>query len=704
MAVVKTINVAITATTEKLEAGLSTSSAAAKRLDAAGAMLDKRMQSLVKQFTHSQVTAEEFGTKVKVLERELDAVAGGFVSVAKAQERANAITAKMATPLDVYNQKTRELDTLRKLGTLTEQQYRNALAATHAEYRAGTKTTTSAAAAIAASNKNVGSLTNSLTVLTAQVPGLSGVSSQLGMIGLVGAPIAAVAAGIGALTLGISSAISEADRVKDISTEIGGDPTELLALEHAARSTGVSIEQLQTGLQRMTTNASAAVSGSKEMQAIFKALKVDARAVTDNTPEAAFSILADAFSAVENPAERARLAVKMFGKGNIELLDTLTLGSKGLAAYREESLTFGNIVTPEAARIADAWEKSWGRVTLALKSGAVALLDTFGPAIEFTLSALEKLSTASVFVGKVLGGDALGAARVAGWEKANVAAMETTATMHSATAAIKTTAAAQAELNKANTAAEQVSKAAAAAESKRWNKVLEDEDKLLSKLRGDLTPKMTPVDTYLSRVKDINDMFDRGKVVLEERNKLLLAAAEIAKRPTEAAKAEMEARHKVTEAVIADRRAVADMAKDSIRALQDKASGVERPTTRKVDNARSEAEAAFRDIQTAASNPVQTAAKVLEARGKWLEKMSSLQRAQSEFTIDRIMHIGDIAKEIQRPPVAALDAGSQAAFAAFRENQQGAKTADLQLAELRKQIKLLERIAKTGIVLAGAGI
>lgn len=631
MAIVKTINVAITATTEKFEAGMTTVSKEARQFDAAGAMLDRRMQAIVKQFTHSQITADQFSSKVQELDRELNAVANGFTSMAKAQERANSVIASMRGPLDAYNAKVKELDSLRKLGTLTEQQYRNALAATHNEYHKGTSTITAASKTLAASSRNAGSLTNSLTALSATVPGLSGVSSQLSTIAMVGAPIGIAAAAISGLALGIGSAISEADRVKDISTEIGGDPTELLALEHAARSTGVSIDQLQTGLQKMTVNASAAVNGSKEMQAVFKSLNVDARAITDSTPTQAFSILADAFVAVENPAERARLAVKLFGKGNIELLDTLMEGSKGLASYREESIQFGNVVTPEAARIADAWEKSSGKIILAFKSSALAMLDIFGPAIEFTMKAMEKLATTAGFLGKIVTGDAFGAAQIAGWEKSTVAASENATAQHTAAAAIKTTSEAQAELNRTNEAA---SAAAAKAESDRWAGVLAAENKTLEKLRMDLTPKIdpTPLELYLSRVKDINEMFDRGKVVLEERNKLLWSAAEIAKKPTEAAEKEMAARRKAMEGVLADRRSVAKRAQDKLAEL-------------------------------------------------------------------RMPQVAGPA-----PPVAALDRGSQAAFAAFKENQQAGKTADLQLLELRKQIRLLEKIAKSGIVLAGAGI
>jgi hypothetical protein len=643
-------------------------------LQAAMAVAEKRLKESARAFEVGAIDAATYAEVIEQVTRDTNAAAAGFGSMAAAQQRANAIMQAGMSQNERYAAKVRELNTLRKLGALGEADYATALQRTQVQFGRTGQTLQSVHARLGQTTKSAAGLGSSLTMLATAAPGLNGTATSLASVAATGGPIAAAGVALAGIALTLHSAINEVDRVSDIATEIGADPTELLALEAAAKQTGVSIDQLQVGLEKMTVRAAEAMNGSKEAAAIFQRLGVSAAEINQLTPEAGFRRLADAFAAIPNAGERAALAVKMFGKGNIELLDTLELGSKGLEEIRKQSILFGNVVTEQAKRAADEWERSvgvlktaWNGLEVSLASGASAMI--------IGISAVtEKLGETIAFSRAAVTGDMYTAAQIAGWEDVNVAAAKATKSVEAVAEATRRAAEASQKIaiaNKMKEVAEQqeLYNAKLRESDETIRRIVDEDQKLLDGLREQLDPAskiVSKMDEYLERVRELNRLEAAGLIGIEERNKLLHGAFARLREPTEEAKAAMKARQEA----LAKLKSEGDRVRESLESPMDRLQ--------------------------------KRAADLQRLRGAGAIDMGTYARAMQAITREAIDGIQSNIKEVQPP--AALERGTQAAFSAFQENRDSMARSKAEF-ELQKRIeKHLANIDRRGIVLGAAKI
>lgn len=637
--------------------GQAFTQASQKTLDmqAAMAAADKRLTEVARAFEVGAIDAATYASVIEEVTRDTNAAAAGFNNMAAAQKRAESITRSLMNDSERLSESTKELAALRKLGALSEEQYARALLRTQQQYGGAKVAATNATKALSGTDAVMQKLGGTLSMIGSAVPGLNGTAASLAGIAAQGGPVAAAVAVMAGGVMTLRAAIAEVDRVGDIATEIGANPTELLALEAAARQTGVSIEQLQVGLEKMTVRAAEAMNGSKEAAEIFQRLGVSAAEINQLTPEAGFRRLADAFAAIPNAGERAALAVKMFGKGNIELLDTLSLGSKGLEEIRKQSILFGNVATEQAGVAANAWESSVGKIETAWNGLLLTIGDKTAPIINATAVGLDGLSRAIAANVAIFSGDFGKVSQILGFTKATVEAAKATKAVGAATRAA---------------ADEQEMQNAKLKESEGTIRRIVDEDqKLLDGLREQLDPAskiVSKMDEYLQRVQEINRLEAIGMIGMQERNKLLNSAFARLREPTEEAKAAMKARGEA----LAKLKSEGDRVRESLESPMDKLQ--------------------------------KRAADLMRLRGAGAIDGGTFARAMQALTREAVEGAQSAIKSVEPP--AALERGTQAAFSAFQENRDSMARGKAEF-ELQKRIEShLASIERRGIVLGAAKI
>ena len=208
-----------------------------------------------------------------------------------------------------------------------------------------------------------------------ETEGVSAVFSKLNIAlgGLVGG---------GALTLFAKNAIDSADNLGKLSTRLGASTEALSQYQFVAQQTGVEFRTLTTAFQRSTRRISEAAAGTGEAKKALEELGLSAQALNQLAPDQQFELLADAIQKVEQPADRVRLAVKLFDSEGAALLQTMEGGSEAIRALRQEAdglgLTLDKNVAEQAARANDAL----GRIGAAAKGLGVSLTAALAPAIE----------------------------------------------------------------------------------------------------------------------------------------------------------------------------------------------------------------------------------------------------------------------------------------------------------------------------------
>lgn len=157
--------------------------------------------------------------------------------------------------------------------------------------------------------------------------------------------------------------VERLDQLGDTAGELGIVTTRLSELRYAATLTGSSGEALDAALSKLNANLGDAATKATPAGDALKRLGLDARELAEQDPDVAFRSIAEAISHIPNPAEKAALALDLFGKGGIKILNTLSAGKGELDRLAAEARRFGVAVSEvDQAKVAaakDQIDRAW---------------------------------------------------------------------------------------------------------------------------------------------------------------------------------------------------------------------------------------------------------------------------------------------------------------------------------------------------------
>jgi hypothetical protein len=163
---------------------------------------------------------------------------------------------------------------------------------------------------------------------------------------------------IGVAAIGVTAATAkmvesytrDADKFSKLTDKLGGSTEAWSELEFVAERSGVKIEQLTMGLQRMTRRlGEAATLGKGEAVPALKMLGLNAQELLDKPIDKQFEAIAEELSKIPNESTRAALAMKFFDSEGVSLVQTMGDGAKGIQELREQARRFGVTISTESA-------------------------------------------------------------------------------------------------------------------------------------------------------------------------------------------------------------------------------------------------------------------------------------------------------------------------------------------------------------------
>ncbi len=182
---------------------------------------------------------------------------------------------------------------------------------------------------------------------------LGSVLGKLGPAGLIaGAGIAAVGVGITALVLPVANT---ADELANLAQKTGVSVEALSALTYVAKMSDTDLQGLVKGLQRLSVAMFDTQTQGEEGSAALKALGVSAVDASGQIrpTEQVLLDLADKFANMPDGADKAALAIKLFGKEGMSLIPLLNQGRSGITALMEEAERFGLVINSQTAQAAE---------------------------------------------------------------------------------------------------------------------------------------------------------------------------------------------------------------------------------------------------------------------------------------------------------------------------------------------------------------
>ena len=180
---------------------------------------------------------------------------------------------------------------------------------------------------------------SALAQVKANLEGLSVAANKVnGVLAGLGAALS-----LGALVAAGKAALDTADNLSKLSQKTGISVESLSLLKPIAEQSGVSLEGLAKGMQKLATAMVEAAGGGKEQIEVFSRLGVSVKDAAGQLrpTEDVLLDLADAFAAMPDGAEKSALAVKLFGKSGVELIPFLNQGRAGIEELKQKYKELG---------------------------------------------------------------------------------------------------------------------------------------------------------------------------------------------------------------------------------------------------------------------------------------------------------------------------------------------------------------------------
>jgi hypothetical protein len=196
------------------------------------------------------------------------------------------------------------------------------------------------------------------------------------------AKVTAAIAAAGVAILALTKRVTDVgDKFAKMSVKVGASTEFLSAFAHAADLGGVSVEQMEKGIGRMTRTMSDASNGLATAQRSFNQLGVEVQAADGSLREVPDVILevADRFKGMTDQTKAAALAQEIFGRSGLGLLPTLKLGSAAIREQMEEAKRLGIVWSTDAAKAAEEYNDNLLRVQRAAEGLSRTLV---GPLVE----------------------------------------------------------------------------------------------------------------------------------------------------------------------------------------------------------------------------------------------------------------------------------------------------------------------------------
>jgi hypothetical protein len=150
----------------------------------------------------------------------------------------------------------------------------------------------------------------------------------------------------------VDRSLSAADAIGETASKIGIGVEALQELRFAASLAGVEQQTLDMALQRFVRRVAEATNGTGEAKDALARMGITLRDQSGSLrrSEDLLGDVADAFARIEDPAERVRLAFKLFDSEGVALINLLQDGSGALEEMRERARALGIVLDEDLVR------------------------------------------------------------------------------------------------------------------------------------------------------------------------------------------------------------------------------------------------------------------------------------------------------------------------------------------------------------------
>jgi len=197
---------------------------------------------------------------------------------------------------------------------------------------------------------------------------------------------------LGAAGVGIAKFTELGSQLTDMAARTGVSVEALSGLRFAAGQTDTSMESLQAGLKFQGKFMQQLAEGSRAAGDTLKQLGITTGELAGRSADERFLIFADRLSQIDDVGQRSAMAMKIFGKGAIDLLPLMQGGAAGITELTDEAARLGLIMSTENAAAAEAFGDSIDKLKM---TGEALLINVVAPMIPLLTHVANGLAAAT---------------------------------------------------------------------------------------------------------------------------------------------------------------------------------------------------------------------------------------------------------------------------------------------------------------------
>jgi hypothetical protein len=345
----------------------SEQSRAARAVDELNMLL---AEGVISQDIHARAMADATGAAAAE-RRELDAAGKQMAAFSAVLDEGAAVTKSVETAEERHGAELQRLRGLLAAGAISQQTYARAVDKADDEMRQATQGTGGLGRAAAAASSGVEKLSGKLNSLIALQ------AAQL---------FTQVASAVSTAARSMVSFGGEQagviDATRNLSTRLGMTYGEFAGIAYAADLADVSMESVGNAAQKAEIAFAKASNGSKVATAAFGSLGLSVNDLAGMNPAQRFQAIAAALQNVPDSAERARLAVSLFGKSGAQLLPMFEGGAAGIAEAAAEAERFGLTLNAQQTTAVDNMGDSFQKAGQAVAGVTQQVVAYLAPALE----------------------------------------------------------------------------------------------------------------------------------------------------------------------------------------------------------------------------------------------------------------------------------------------------------------------------------
>ena len=221
---------------------------------------------------------------------------------------------------------------------------------------------------------------------------------------------AAVAAAAGAA---VTRFLQVGSALDDMAQRTGVSVEALSGLSYAAKLSDTDLQSLQGSLVKMTKLLGEAQGGSTAAAEALAGIGLSAKQLQGLSPDEQFGRIADRIAAIQDPAEKTKAAMDVFGKSAAEILPLLNQGSDGIAKMMGEAQRLGLVMDSETATAAATTADAIDRLLMAVDATAVKIGAMFAPVLSNVAETMARFVGQNQTLVKLLAAAAVGVAAFA---------------------------------------------------------------------------------------------------------------------------------------------------------------------------------------------------------------------------------------------------------------------------------------------------